>query len=442
MKSLAFISCVAAILPVKAATKFNRRRPLINESEKNEYRGASHYLRMLEEVGSMPQSIVEVSNEEKVSSLSSSPSCPSWGDFDQIPAIGHTTIQLTDESRDDRTIAVDIWYPAADNGEQLVNYKVGKITVPSSIMKGVYFAIDSPKVLPPRDGTKGYPLLIFSMGSGSVRHQSARLMEHLASWGFVVCSPDHPGNSFDDPSSSNIPFSVQDRPKDVSFVIDNMLSPEYVDRFHLHQTKGVGVLGHSYGGTTSLLVAGHSEWSDERVKAIMPIAPAAEGTDEEIQSSNVEWGAGMSSDLLRNSLPNIVVPSMVVGGENDVRTPVDRQNVAVFDKTNGLPRFNVVIPQAGHTSFADICPLFNRLSSVLGEGMVYRLIGRGNYKAGKGRVNKSFCDTNDEVQSILGYYAVAFFSAMLLLEDDEEREQAFECMNEQSASLSTYEFLV
>ena len=440
--SIVFISCVtSAILPVKAATKTNRRRTIINENEKNEDR-ASHYLRSLEEVGSMSPFIAEVvSSEEKESSSSS---CPSWGDFsDQIPAIGHTTIQLIDESRNDRTIAVDIWYPAEDNGEQLVAYRAGKITVPSTIMQGVYFAIDSPKVLPPQDGTNGYPLLIFSMGSGSIRNQSARLMEHLASWGFVVCSPDHPGNSFNDPPFPSIPFSVQDRPKDVSFVIDNMLSPEYVDRFHLHKTKGVGVLGHSYGGTTSLLVApnAHSEWSDERVKAIMPIAPAAEGTDEEIQSSGVNWGAGMSSDLLRNSLPNIVVPSMVVGGENDVSTPVDRQNVAVFDKTNGLPRFNVVIPQAGHTSFADICPLFDRLSSVLGEGMTYRLVGGGNYKKGRGRVNESYCDTNDEVQSILGYYAVAFFSAMLLLEDEEEREQVFECMYEQSVSLSTYEYL-
>ena len=46
-----------------------------------------------------------------------------------------------------------------------------------------------------------------------------------------------------------------------------------------------------------------------------------------------------------------------------------------------------------------------------------------------------------KVQSILGYYAVAFFSAMLLLEDEEEREQVFECMYEQSVSLSTYEYL-
>ena len=74
--------------------------------------------------------------------------------------------------------------------------------------------------------------------------------------------------------------------------------------------------------------------------------------------------------------------------------------------------------------------------------MTYRLVGGGNYKVGnKVRVNESYCDTNDEVQSILGYYAVAFFSAMLLLEDEEEIEQAFECMYEQSTSLSTYEYL-
>ena len=55
---------------------------------------------------------------------------------------------------------------------------------------------------------------------------------------------------------------------------------------------------------------------------------------------------------------------------------------------------------------------------------------------------QSFCETFDEVQTIVGYYAVAFFSAMLLLDND-ERDQAIKCMNEESAnfSLTTFEFL-
>ena len=72
--------------------------------------------------------------------------------------------------------------------------------------------------------------------------------------------------------------------------------------------------------------------------------------------------------------------------------------------------------------------------------MAYRLFAGGNLEVGKDLVNQSFCDTYDEVQAILGYYAVAFFSTMLLLEDD-ERDQAIECMNDQSGSLSTYDFL-
>ena len=66
-------------------------------------------------------------------------------------------------------------------------------------------------------------------------------------------------------------------------MIDNMLSPEYVDKFFLQYAveNGVGAVGHSYGGLTSLLVAPDAqEWSDDRVKAILPLSPA------------VEWGGG------------------------------------------------------------------------------------------------------------------------------------------------------
>ena len=299
------------------------------------------------------------------------------------------------------------------------------------MMEGQYVALDSPEVF--GNGTNRYPLLIFSHGAGGTRQQSAKLIEHLSSWGFVVASPDHAGNSMNDDVGASIPFSLEDRPKDISFVIDNMLSPEYVDKFLLQYAveNGVGVVGHSYGGLTSLLVAPDAqEWSDDRVKAILPLSPA------------VEWGGGMGPDLMEERLPNIIVPTMVIGGENDTITPVNPNNVAVFEKTNGSPRWNVVISNAGHSSFADICPVFDMLSSMLGEDTVYQLFGGGEIERGKNLVDQSFCETVDEVQTIVGYYAVAFFSAMLLLDND-KRDQAIKCMNEESAnfSLTTFEFL-
>lgn len=176
-------------------------------------------------------------------------------------------------------------------------------------MEGQYVALDSPEVF--GNGTNRYPLLIFSHGAGGTRQQSAKLIEHLSSWGFVVASPDHAGNSMNDAGAS-IPFSLEDSKFFLQYAVEN----------------GVGVVGHSYGGLTSLLVAPDAqEWSDDRVKAILPLSPA------------VEWGGGMGPDLMEERLPNTIVPTMVIGGENDTITPVNPNNVAVFEKTNGSPRW-------------------------------------------------------------------------------------------------------
>lgn len=134
---------------------------------------------------------------------------------------------------------MDIWYPAIDGGEELTRY----IELLPSV-EGMYVALDNPAVASPKIPTKnqtisggvydhegGFPLLIFSHGYGGIRQQSATLMEHLASWGFVVVSPDHSGNSMNDPfidgSSTPTSFAIVDRPMDVSFVIDTMLSEPY-----------------------------------------------------------------------------------------------------------------------------------------------------------------------------------------------------------------------
>ena len=108
------------------------------------------------------------------------------------------------------------------------------------------------------------PVIIFSHGLASRPEDYAQAIEHLASYGFLVAVPQHPGsdtqylqgtlggyyrNIFDGNEFIN-------RPKDISFVIDELArrnASQFQGKLNL---TNVGVAGHSFGGYTSLAVAG------------------------------------------------------------------------------------------------------------------------------------------------------------------------------------------
>ncbi len=108
------------------------------------------------------------------------------------------------------------------------------------------------------------PVIIFSHGLASRPEDYAQAIEHLASYGFLVAAPQHPGsdtqylqgmlggyyrNIFDGNEFIN-------RPKDISFVIDELArrnASQFQGKLNL---TNVGVAGHSFGGYTSLAVAG------------------------------------------------------------------------------------------------------------------------------------------------------------------------------------------
>src|SRR5262245_10742139 len=99
---------------------------------------------------------------------------------------GVHTVELHDASRN-RTFSVDVWYPAEPDGSPN-RYD------PES-MFGTLASIDTParRDATPAAGT--WPLIIFSHGFGGIRFQSYFITERLATHGFVVVSPDHPGNT-------------------------------------------------------------------------------------------------------------------------------------------------------------------------------------------------------------------------------------------------------
>ena len=180
-------------------------------------------------------------------------------------AVGSTTISFVRPSSttgEPRQLTTAIWYPAPAGTS-------GKM-----VAGGVENA--------PLAGGGPFPLLVFSHGSCSLPQQSTFLTARLASHGFVVAAPPHPGNTiFDGPSPERcllpgplLADTFFNRADDVVFTIDQMLALSAGTSGALVGAldgERIGVLGHSFGAQTVLRVPA----ADPRVDAVLSLAPAA-----------------------------------------------------------------------------------------------------------------------------------------------------------------------
>jgi len=213
-----------------------------------------------------------------------------------------------------RTLETFVWYPTAPGAEPVHPQYRGVVDAPLD-------ASDAP-----------YPLLMFSHGSCGYAFQSTFLMPILASHGFVVVAPPHPGNTLQDGASCRTQQALVDaaveRPEDIRFVLDRML--EESERaespfFGAVDPARLGMSGHSFGGLTTYLVAQR----DPRYRAFMPMAPAA---------------------LVD---PVLSAPSMTLIGAID--SVVDNEQTIAAQANDLSPAFLVSVHDAGHYAFSDGC---------------------------------------------------------------------------------------
>jgi predicted dienelactone hydrolase len=310
-------------------------------------------------------------------------------------AVGHTSFQIVDASRDDRPLPIEAWYPA--DPDDAVGQATQYALIPPFIYLTSPVAIDDIPVL----DRPWLPLVVFSHGSGSLNIQSTGLMEILASHGFVVVAPSHTGNTIFDPDSDD--RSAVNRPLDVSFLIDHMLarSDDPQDAFYTRVSPfAIGVVGHSFGGYTTLaMAAGLEGWvaPDPRVRAIVPISAVTSiFSDEELES--------------------IRIPTMFIGGTFDTVVPIDPQTVRGFELVSSRFLYRADIVEATHSHFANICDIGNVLISnglppEAWPGTVAEpLIGPYNDAC----IPEAF--PIDEARRIQNLYTVAFFRRHLVLD--------------------------
>jgi predicted dienelactone hydrolase len=184
------------------------------------------------------------------------------------------------------------------------------------------------------------PLIMFSHGSCGIPVQSPFLTGHLASYGFIVAAPPHPGNQLSDPGCGTPQAQVDsflNRPADISFVIDEMLAlnADASSMFFGHvDGERIGMSGHSFGGLTTFRVAA----LDDRIDAGLPLAPANIAIDNDL-----------------TFLADNPIPIMIQGAANDSTTPFAQHQQVPFDRLVA-PRYLLkLFLNAGHLGFSAAC---------------------------------------------------------------------------------------
>lgn len=297
--------------------------------------------------------------------------------------VGTTTAQLRDDAReevytpapeDKRQIVVQVWYPAAERGDSerapyLAALEVAgpamaqRLELPSFLLGHLdhietHAYVDAPAA----DGV--FPLLIFSHGLRGLRTQNARLMEELASRGYIVASVDHTYGSvltvFPD---GRVVFYDDERvfPDDVPFieaggrlvdvwVADALFVAEQMAAWneeagHLLagriDTSRIGTLGHSTGGATAVEAC-----------AQMTTCQAALGLDAWVQPVSEPFLRDYPKALMLLSAPEWLGPENAELG------------ATLYRERDG-EGYLLTMAGAEHFDFTDL-PLLSPLTSMLG----------------------------------------------------------------------------
>ena len=223
------------------------------------------------------------------------------------------------------------------------------------------------------------PIIVYSHGLGSVRTDLRYLAEHLASHGYIFVALEHPGSNLTNSDLARQgkvsflkPQEFLDRPKDVSFVLDELEKLNKTANNPLQgklATNNTIMLGYSFGGGTALTIAGAElqlEGLKQRCKnklailslgeTIQCVAQALPQNSYQLRDARVKQAIAFSpiSSLMfgETGLTKVQVPTLILASSADKITPALTEQIVGFTKIPS-PKWLVGIIGGTHLSVKD-----------------------------------------------------------------------------------------
>lgn len=256
----------------------------------------------------------------------------------------------------------------------------------SSLLKGRIYKVDVyTPLLQKAVAPQSIPVVVISHGLGSDRDSFAYLAEHLASHGFAVLVPEHPGSNNKqmeallqgNASEVSEPAEFANRPLDISYLLDYLeqqsrTNPTY-QGFNL---KRVGVIGQSFGGYTALSLAGASIDFKELQASCIDLENTfnlslllqcralqlersgqarSDFRDPRIQAA-IALNPITSAVLGKTNLSAIQIPTMIVAGSSDTVAPALFEQVQPFTWLKTPDKYLVQIDPGTHFSVIGDAP--------------------------------------------------------------------------------------
>jgi predicted dienelactone hydrolase len=314
--------------------------------------------------------------------------------------VGYRRTLFHDSQRDQRAVPVDCWYPLDPKSTrgQRAFYLFAKTPLKNLGFRSSTAIQDAAAEFP-----QPMPLIIFSHGYRGSSIESVRLMETLASHGFIVMAPTHS----DSPVSGARLRALGDRAKETRDRVADLrcvlrmqtqiVSHSPPDGRMPFRVAALGLVGDSRGAATILAFAEeHGPAATPPLKAAMLIALAR------------------PASAVPETLASITAPTLLVGGTLDTVTPEATHVDPLFSDLASQPVYRLVIKGASHFHFMNVKDIGEAVMSAGVPKWLWPWTGARPLTRPYEACTDPASESVGVVQSILSRYGSAFFRRHLL----------------------------